>query len=73
MDKKFQELYDEANSIYHKYNAGKCDEGAARKALEIIYSLMEEHLKTRVGKINNDIFLSYCEFLYKIEELIDSM
>lgn len=73
MDKKFQELYDEANSVYSKYSDGKCDLGAARKALEIIYSLMEEHLKTRVGKINNDIFLSYCEFLYKIEEFIDAM
>lgn len=73
---RYEEFYKEALEIYKRYCDDETDLGSAIKALEIIYSLMEDRIRKDYIdglEINISKFIEVCEKLTRIGECIDAL
>lgn len=73
---RYEEFYKEALEIYKRYCDDETDLGSAIKALEIIYSLMEDRIRKDYIdglEINVSKFIEICEKLTRIGECIDAL
>lgn len=73
---RYEEFYKEALEIYRRYTNDETDLGSAIKALEIIYSLMEDRIRKDYIdglEINISKFIEVCEKLTRIGECIDAL
>lgn len=73
---RYEEFYKEALEIYKRYCDDEIDLGSAIKALEIIYSLMEDRIRKDYIdglEINISKFIEVCEKLTRIGECINAL
>lgn len=73
---RYEEFYKEALEIYKRYCDDETDLGSAIKALEIIYSLMEDRIRKDYIdglEINISKFIEVCEKLTRIGECINAL
>lgn len=73
---RYEEFYKEALEIYKRYYDDETDLGSAIKALEIIYSLMEDRIRKDYIdglEINISKFIEVCEKLTRIGECINAL
>lgn len=73
---RYEEFYKEALEIYKRYCDDETDLGSAIKALEIIYSLMEDRIRKDYIdglELNTSKFIEVCEKLTRIGECIDAL
>lgn len=73
---RYEEFYKEALEIYKRYCDDETDLGSAIKALEIIYSLMEDRIRKDYIdglEINVSKFIEICEKLTRIGECINAL
>lgn len=73
---RYEEFYKEALEIYKRYCDDETDLGSAIKALEIIYSLMEDRIRKDYIdglEINVSKFIEVCEKLTRIGECINAL
>lgn len=73
---RYKEFYKEALEIYKRYCDDETDLGSAIKALEIIYSLMEDRIRKDYIdglEINISKFIEVCEKLTRIGECINAL
>lgn len=73
---RYEEFYKEAQEIYERYSEKKTDSGSAIKALEIIYSLMEDRIRkdyTDGLGLDTSKFLEVCKKLASIGECINAL
>lgn len=73
---RYEEFYEEAQEIYKRYSKGGVELGPTIKALEIIYSLMEDRIRKDYIdglEINISKFIEVCEKLTRIGECIDAL
>lgn len=73
---RYEDFYKEAQEVYKRYCCGETDLGSAIKALEIIYSLMEDRIRKDYIdglELNTSMFIEICEKLTRIGEGINAL
>lgn len=73
---RYEEFYEEAQEIYKRYSKGGVELGPTIKALEIIYSLMEDKIRKDYIdglELNTSMFIEVCEKLTNIGECINAL